>query len=223
MRIAVWYHCLVSGGSVPINTDFALSLMAEQMQTFRDSGLMAEASEFYVGVNGDDTDAAIASELAGPKASVIPHGKGATTEIPTLKNLRSWLHAGGHSDWLVCYWHQKSLTHPNENLYEVWRKCCERAVIWNWAHCVRELENGTDACGAHWLTPERFGETVRSPFFGGTFWFARADFLLTLPPLPEAVWSNRWEAESWIGRGPIRPTVMDHHKQWPGLNCENGT
>lgn len=220
MKIAIFYHCLFSNGAVPINTDHAIGLMSEQMAALRDSGLMGAAEEFYVGVNGDYTDGILASELAGKEARVMSHGAVARTEIPTLNLLRAWLPA--HPDWLVMYHHIKGLTHPGEKLYEVWRKCCEQ-IIWKWRECMKELANGTDACGTHWLTPERFGDTVKSPFFGGTFWFARADFLLTLPPLPAATWANRWEAESWIGRGPRRPVVRDFHPFWPGLNCENGT
>ena len=91
----------------------------------------------------------------------------------------------------------------------------ERMTVWAWRTCVADLANGTDACGCHWLTPEQFPKLVKSPFFGGTFWWAKASYLKTLPQFPAATWANRFEAENWIGRGNPRPRVKDYLPGWP--------
>jgi hypothetical protein len=215
--IAIFYHCILSGGTIPINTEFACQIMQEQMAALAQSGLLAAADEFHIGINGGEEDVEIVRLFVPAKAKIVMHGAGMTTEIPTLAYLRRWL--PGHEDWKVLYFHLKSVTHPGEVLYERWRHCMERTVIWNWRGCVADLNNGTEACGCHWLTPERFPDYVKSPFFGGTFYWANARFFSTLPQLPVATWANRFEAENWIGRGPRLPRVKDHHPGWPSLAC----
>ena len=85
---------------------------------------------------------------------------------------------------------------------------------------AERLAKGRDSCGAHWMTPEQFPGKVKSPFWGGTFFWATAKFLLSLPPLPPPTWKNRFEAENWIGRGPSRPSVTDYHNGWPSMDCK---
>ena len=212
--IAIFYHGILSGGTVPIDTEFACRIMAEQMQSMAGSGLLGCAQELHVGINGGEEDVEIARLFLPLNARITQHGTGATTEIPTLNTLRAWL--PGHEDWKVLYHHMKGVTHPQEPAYAAWRVRMEKAAVWGWRDCVAELSNGTDACGCHWLTPEQFPHLVHGcPFFGGTFWWATAKFLLTLPPLPVPTWANRFEAENWIGRGPRRPKVKDYLPGWP--------
>ena len=213
-RIAVFFHCIISGGSIPVDTEFACSVIQEQMAAHKQSGLLDAAEEVYIGVNGGLEDVGVVRMFVpSTKAIFLAHGPKATTEIPTLSFLRAWL--PGHEGWRVIYTHTKSVTHPGENFYTVWRQRMTKAVIWGWRDCVADLSNGTDACGCHWLTPQEFPKLVKSPFFGGTFWWAKADYLKTLPQLPAATWANRFEAESWIGRGNPKPRVKDYYPGWP--------
>jgi hypothetical protein len=209
-KIAIFYHCILKGGSVPINTASACKIMAEQMAALDKSGLLAEADEFHIGINGDESDMQVARLFVPcPNAKFILHGSGVTTELLTLGCLRRWL--SGHPDWYVLYHHIKGVTNPGKPLFAQWRHCMERACVWDWKRCVTDLEQGADTVGCHWLTPETHGKLVKSPYFGGTFWWATAKYLLMLPPLPAATWANRFEAESWIGYGPSRPKVVDYH------------
>ena len=212
--IAIFYHCILSGGSVPIDTEFACRILQSQMRALKDSGLLDQADEFYVGLNGGHDDAEIV-RMFSPclKMDIREHGPGSTSEIPTLKWLREWL--PGHEDWKVLYFHLKGVSHPTDPFYARWRQRMEKHVVWNWKRCVADLDSGYDAVGTHWLMPEQFPGAVTSPFFGGTFFFATARFLLTLPALPEATWKNRFSAEKWIGIGPRRPKIMDYHPGWP--------
>ena len=214
MKIAIFYHCILSGGSVPIDTGSACHIMQEQMSALTRSGLIDAADEFYIGINGSEDDAKIARMFAPYKAKIVVHGTQTTTEIPTLNILRAWLPA--HSDWYVLYHHIKGVTHPNEPAYAAWRRRMEKAVVWGWRDCVAQLDNGMDACGCHWLTPEQFPSLVHNcPFFGGTFWWSTAKYLSQLPPLPAATWANRFEAENWIGRRRPYPKVRDFLPGWP--------
>jgi hypothetical protein len=208
MKIAVYYHCKLSGEGI-VDPDFAQLVMAEQMNVLHLSGLLGALTEFHVGVNGGDRDARLAELMAPAPAVVHVHGPSARTEIPTLNLIRARLEPG----WFILYHHSKGITHPNDLFTAHWRRCMEKACVRNWTHCIGALVNGSDSAGAHWLSRERFGPNVTTPFWGGTFWWARSEHLLKLPPLPEPTWANRWEAESWIGK--VTPKVTDFAPHWP--------
>jgi hypothetical protein len=212
LNIAVFYHCKLAGEGIP-SEDFAAGVMFAQMNALKTSGLADAASEIHIGVNGDDGQALLAAALAPPKARLHVHGNAARSEIPTQKIIEQWLPT--HPDWFVLYHHSKGVTHPNEVSYNNWRGRMEDACIVNWRQCVADLQQGFDAVGCHWLTPEKFPGAVKSPFFGGTFWWATAKYLLQLPRLPEATWQNRFEAESWIGRRRPYPRIRDYFPGWP--------
>lgn len=209
--IAIFYHCIISGRERQIDPDYALALISAQMDALKRSGLANAAQEFIIGVNGGDSDCFAVACLCDSKPKIISHGKQATTEIHTLNVLRSWL--PNHRGWNVLYHHTKGVSTPNQA--DGWRRRMENACVWGWNECVRGLDAGFDAAGCHWLTPEIHGAVIPSPFFGGTFWWAKSDYLLTLPPLPEATWANRYEAETWIGKGTRRPKVLDFSPGWP--------
>lgn len=212
--IAVFYHCILSGGTIPIDTGYACSLLGDQMEALNKSGLTDACEELYVGVNGGPEDVSMARMICPSKSRFLAHGRGTTTEIPTLKCLEGWV--AQHPDWYVMYHHLKGVTHPYEPLYAAWRQRLEDAVVWGWRNCVADLNSGLDSSGAHWLTPEQYPTLViGTPFWGGTFWWATTKYLSMLPPLPPAIWQNRYEAERWIGRAPRRAHVHDYYPGWP--------
>lgn len=214
MPIAVFYHCLLSSKHRDIQPDYAFNLISTQMGALRNSGLSDAAQLVHIGVNGSSSDAMAVACLAPEKAAVVHHGQDATTEIPTLNVLRAF--AKDHPGWAVLYHHSKGVSTPNQA--DGWRRRMENVCVWGWNECVKALDRGADAAGAHWLTPERFPGVIQTPFFGGTFWFAKSDYINTLPPLPDPTWENRYEAETWIGKGPRRPRVVDFYPGWPSPN-----
>ena len=215
--IAIFYHCVISGPRIP-SEDHAISVVAEQMWALKESRLAGSAQEIHVGVNGGDADALAVCALATERCILHVNGKAAVSELPTMAALRDW--AQGKSGWCVLYHHSKGASYPRENTWpDQWRRCQERACVWNWRQCLTDLDRGSDAVGCHWLTPERFPGAVSSPFFGGTFWWARAEYLLELPALAPDAFENRYEAESWIGRRRPYPIITDYHPQWPGPSC----
>ena len=212
--IAVWLHTILSGGSVPIDTEFACRILQSQMRALKDSGLLDEADEFHVGINGGHEDAEIIRLLAPcSKVDIREHGLGATTEIPTLKWLQDWLPA--HRGWFVLYHHCKGVGHPHDEFHQQHRHVMEKAVVTNWRTCVKDLERGYDAVGVNLVHPVK-RPVLPGRFFAGNFWWGRADYLLKLPQLPSTCsWSNRCMAELWVGSGPGEPKFMDYER--PGL------
>jgi hypothetical protein len=227
MKISLWYHAMFINGQVPkdlrfsqkpMEEEWSISLMLDQMDTIKKSGLLDAAQELVVCVNGDAINQTIARAAAPPKARFIDHGPNAQSLLLTVHALRQW--AIEHKDWFVCFFHMKGVTHPQEPLDFAWRKCMEHWTLREWRRCVADLESGCDSVGTHWLTPEQYGPvTVPVPIWGGMFWWARASFLADLPQLPLAPRNadDWWLPERWIGLGR-RPIVRDYAPHWPSLN-----
>lgn len=215
--LAVFYHVRLEGGTPPIDPDAAMPIMAEQMRAAADSGLLEVCQEFHVASNGGPVNMIYAAMLAPSKAILHDNGAQAESHLPTVNLLRAWLPS--HADWYVCYFHIKGVTHPGDALNTNWRRCMDRAVISNWRKCVADLDDGYDSAGAHWLTPEKYGSIVKTPFWGGMFFWAKASFLLTLPALKQVPTCREdwFLSEGWIGMGPRRPRVHDYCPHWPSL------
>lgn len=209
--ICIFYHCIISGGERVIDADYALNLVSSQMSALKRSGLADVASAIYVCINGGESDAAAVAMMCPDKTNIISHGPASRTEIPTLSILREWVH--NHQDWYVLYHHTKGVSTPNQA--DGWRRRMENYCVWGWSRCVQALDQGSEVCGCHWLTPEQHPGHITSPFHGGNFWWSKGSYLVTLPPLPEPTWQNRYEAETWIGKGPQRPRVTDLCPGWP--------
>lgn len=210
--IAVFHHSVFVGRHRPIDIRFSCWLMGEQMRALVESGLAQAATEIHICVNGDESDVDVARMFAPTKSVFHSNGREANSEIPTMNLMADW--ARKHPDWYVCYFHTKGASHPDQP-NTTWRLAMEKYVIWSWRTCVYDLERGFDACGCYWLTPEEHKNVIKTPFFGGTMWWANAVYLTELPPLPADTFENRYDAEGWIGSRIPRPRVQSYIKGWP--------
>lgn len=210
-KIALWYHCKLSGEGIP-DAESAHAIVSEQMEALKSSGLENAASEIYLGINGGYADGIILGQLAPEKAFISVHGYNATTELRTLEMLRRWLPK--HQDWAVLYHHSKGVTQPKDEFHHHHRRVMQKACIENWRKCVGDLDMGFDAVGVNWVDPIT-RPVLPGRFFAGNFWWARASFLLELPPLPNNATDynrDRFRAEGWIGSSKRRPRVMDYER-----------
>lgn len=216
MKTALWYHTRLFGGNPPLNPDYSITLMTQQMARLKTSGLLDAASALFVCVNGNGENRTGVRCLAPAKAQFIEHGPQAESLLPTINVLRLWCMA--NPDWLVCFFHIKGVTHPWDPLTTYWRGCMEKWVIGHWQTCVKDMGLGYDTVGAHWLTPEQYPGLVRHPFWGGQFFWAKSSFLAELPELPNApACRDDWFlSENWIGMGR-RPKAKDYAHHWPSL------
>lgn len=205
MKIAVWYHAKVAGWGIP-DTQYAEKVVAEQMEVLKGSSLADAADEIHVGINGPNCQ--YVESLVPAKSIIYRHGDDVVTEIPTLDKLRSWL--PGHDGWAVLYHHTKGVRHGGDCGQANWRNRMEACCVACWKRCVEDIAGKYDIAGCHYLVGVG-GEHLGSPFFGGTFWWAKANYLMKLPPHRAAKWENRFWAEDWIG-------IVKHNAQnyWPG-------
>jgi hypothetical protein len=224
MKILIAYHCLLYMDDPPELRPMALSIISEQMEQLRTSGLLDAADEMIVGVNGAEESVDVARVFIPAKARLVFHGLQCRNECRTIVELERWL--PGHDDWYVLYFHAKGCTHgegPVLDMRTLWRRCMDHNLVCEWRRCVAELEAGWESVGCHRMEPPA---TPPGQFiWAGNFWWAKASFLLTLPPLMERARikqsgidaaESRYEAEVWIGNGPRQPLYRDYHG--PGWN-----
>ncbi len=219
-KILVIYHARIFGGEPAVAEGHAIDIMVEQMTSFARCGLLPLCSQFVMGLNGDERDRWALEMIKPYKAELVLHGTAANSELPTLHWLQGWLADPGHGDWYVLYFHLKGARHgTNDALTMAWRRCMEGVVLTHWQRCVRALDEGYETAGAHWLTNAQYGSIVKRAFWGGNFWWAKAEFLRSLPALPanRSCREDDFLAETWIGDGPRLPKALDLRPHWPNL------
>lgn len=217
MKIAVFYHCLFVSGFPPEPLEKAIHLVYEQMHIFKRSGLEDFADEIHIGINGGEESKAFAQSLLPRKAKLVYHGIESRSENLTIAMIEDWVQT--HPGWLVLYWHAKGAFH-GEDYTTNWRRCLMAYCVWQWQTCVADLQKRRypyESVGAHFL--RNFGPGQSQNYWGGNFWWARSDFLKTIPSIRTrhvckchgvASLEARYEAEVWIGTGPRLPDVLDY-------------
>lgn len=233
MKIAVWYSGLFFIGSSLVEQ--AQRVVSRQMQCLDYSGLRSCATEIHVGINGTPQESgALVKKLIPSKAHVFFNGLDSRSENKTMIALQDWL--PGHEDWYVFYHHAKTGTYSGVKRWEgdnldadyermgaKWLNCMMKHCVNDWRLCVWHLDQGYEAVGAHWMRNQADGT---QNYFAGNFFWAKASFLLTLPPVANAYREAadgvgslraRYESECWIGQGPRLPKVKDlvtGHQLW---------
>jgi len=213
--IAIFYHTYFGGGSVPVTTDNAIRIVSEQFGAMQICGLLDAAAKKVVGISGDLTSFMVMSSMA-PEGMELVHNTQGIGELPTMKLMQEYCRK--NPDHYVCYLHTKGVIHNGAPIYEAWRRCMERVVIGKWKECARALECGYDSAGAHWLMPMQFPFIGPVPYWGGNFFWARADHLNKLPDID--INADRYQAEVWIGKSKKAPRVMDYARHFPMTGCQ---
>lgn len=216
--IAIFYHTLFFHGEPSVFAESSPAIVYEQMDALRSTGLLDAASEFIVGINGDQESVPFANLVIPAKATRVFHGLKSRSENLTLVKLEEWLKT--HDGWYVLYFHAKGVTHTSGDYAERcvrWRRCMMNNLVINWKRCVADLSIGFESVGCHWMTGLCDGT---QNIWGGNFWWATSGFLRTLPSIFERdrikqsgieSLESRYEAEVWIGNGPRLPRVRDYH------------
>ena len=219
MKIAIFYHCFFCR---PDLRPEACAVVYEQMNALECSGLLSQAEEFTVGINGGEESMDSARLFIPNCARKVFHGLDSKNENLTLMQLELW--APSHQDWFVLYFHAKGSSFEPSNPYGQlaarWRHCMTHHLILNWQQCVSDL-GCHEAVGCHWQR----GIDDTQHYFAGNFFWCRASFFSTIPSMMQrecirryGVKSTeaRYEAEVVIGNGPRLPVVRDYAKHRAG-------
>lgn len=204
--INIFFHTCFNLG----NQDHAIAIFQEQIRALEACGVLEVAEFLFIGLNGDECDEVMLRSLLPIKTNITVFLNQKSTwesgEVPTLNILRELLPDLVGSD--ILYFHMKGLTHvPASHTFfanQQWRRSMEHIVIWNWRECVDFLRQGYDVVGHRWYN------SPTGNYFAGNFWWAKSEFLKTLPEIkPQGhLAGGRYEAEVWIGRGSTPPMVV---------------
>ncbi|MBE3138202.1 MAG: hypothetical protein IMZ63_00120 [Actinobacteria bacterium] len=112
-------------------------------------------------------------------------------EFPTLRMLHYFSKL--YKDYFILYVHTKGVSKPGNERMDSWRRDMIYNNIENWAKNIENLNN-YDTIGIRYRNKP-------SPHWSGNFWWARSDYVATLPDVEESVqWRRdiRFKAEAWL-------------------------
>ncbi len=212
--IAIFYHCLFSLDHPDNLLPSAFSIVEEQMNALKSTGLEDAATEIHCGVNGGSESQVYAMSMFPRKAKVTYHGLQSKAENLTIVMLENWVK--DHPDWNVLYLHAKGSSHAPGSSYgdhvsRPWRHGMMEDLVGNWRQCVQDLSSHDIVC-SHWMWNMADG-TQHIPA-GGFLWI-KSSFARKLPSIflrerikgsGIAAYESRYEAEVYWGNGP-RPNV----------------
>lgn len=215
--IAVFYHGLFTHGTPREVYPGAFEIVRQAMHLMQISGLTDAAQEIHACFNGPPEDEDYAKLVVPPKASILMHGPDSFAENLTIIEIEKWVKT--HPGWLVLYFHAKGATHPQGDAYgdgvsKPWRETMLNDLVMNWRRCVSDLAN-YESVGCHFMKGLCDGT---QNIWAGNFWWARSDFLATLPTMylrdrikvsGISAAESRYESEVWIGNGRL-PSVMEY-------------
>jgi hypothetical protein len=218
--IIVFYHCLFQIGAKVLPA--APSIVYKQMTALKDSGLLDACDEFRVGVNGGDESKHFVEALIPRKAIVTYHGLQCRNELRTLLMIEDWCRNFKPEAYILNF-HSKGATHAigsdyEKNMSTPWRARMMKHCVEDWRLCVKDLREGYESCGAHWLTGQGWDKSQF--YFAGTCYWVRASFLRTLPSVMtrqrikdsgiDSI-DSRFEAEVILSIGPRLPKVKNYY------------
>lgn len=162
--------------------------VAEHLQALHQSGIATHIDRMYVGFVGSidqiaEAEATIRASIAARTITKSALG----WEQETMGLIPTYL-----SDKPVLYAHTKGSSDPSP-INIAWRRSMTQECVINWRRSLAALDDH-DIAGCHWLMA-----ADKKWFFGGTYWWATANYLRTLPPIGR---ENRFQAEHWVGLNP---------------------
>jgi len=127
-------------------------------------------------------------------------------EFPTMQVMHA--HAKANPGEAVLYFHTKGVTHMDCPPIQDWRRYMAYFNIELWQEPIARLEMadtaGVDFVVFHIDTTRCTSNSItyygRDLHYSGNFWWAKTDYLNTLPELDD-VNKGRHECEMWIGKG----------------------
>lgn len=217
--IAIFYHTVFfqpDGSPFPWSVRFN----EKYMKDLADSGLLDAAEYFSAGINGGQ-ESEVYAKCTLPKFKHTFYGID-NQGCQHTGSMRDW--AIEHPGWNIFHFHSKGLAHhiPEYASYiefeSRWIKCMVTHTIQNWRQCVADLDE-FESVGCHWL--RNVGALSEDNIWGGDFYWARSEFIGTLPPLTDCKLVKEFgirsrnsaaTGEQYIGLGPRLPTIKDYCK-----------
>lgn len=197
MRLVHYYHVYADGLWQPI--------VADHLNALRNSDLIDELDIFKVGIVGSEDNRANVKDVLR-FAEVIAEAESGWEQVTLTR-----LHEDCQTfDGAVFYGHTKGAW-SQSSLADAWRVSMTHYTVTRWMDCVDALTR-VQAAGPYWLTSKEPEHKDHRYFFAGNFWWARADYLRTLP---KPMTATRYQAEGWIGlAGPTVLNMREGYSYW---------
>ena len=186
-----FYHLYQAGNWVEAVTEHTKALV--------DSGLADELSEVRIGLVGTDALAPATVFLDHGIQPVFVACAPFQWEQLTINKIREHVI---RSDDYVLYAHTKGSANESE-LNTAWRRSMTYYMVMCWREAVEHLSD-VETVGCHWIE--------EGNHWGGNFWWARSQYLRTLPKPSDL---SRFFAESWMSANP--PSRVDMNPGWPAM------
>lgn len=197
-RVRHYYHVYADG--------YWKHILDDHLKALKDSGI---TWDLVVGVVGSEESVQEVALQLPEETRIVGWPDG--FEQHTLNLIYDDVQAG--YDGPVLYAHTKGAGYPSAYSTD-WRQCMTRLVL-DAEDCMRRLGEGSDTVGCHWLTRADWPGRIKTPFYGGNFWWATSDHLRRLARPQE---TNRFDAEAWLASvRPRRPVSLV--SGWPGPGC----
>lgn len=166
-------------------------ILRSQLRKIVSSGLLEACDAIKIGIVGADDSILEELDFLPDKVSVMfCEPRLDQCEFPTLAALQEHCRLHGGDVWYI---HSKGSVNVRYH-QEVWRSRMEASILVQHELMREKLAAGYYAAAGHGSADLRWP-------MPGNFWWARSEFILTLPHMRREVdWSNRWNAEHWIGR-----------------------
>lgn len=187
------------------------AILTELLESLESSRLLDRLDRLYVFNVGKEIALSERFDRYGGRVRLINFSPDANRgEAPTLDLIR--LFASFHGKARILYLHTKGASHPQPTLQVAdWRGLMVHFLVERHAEALAALDDA-DVAGCNLRdSPHRH--------FSGNFWWARADYLASLTPVPAG---DRHEAEWWVlgGRGAraanLHESGVDHFRQYYG-------
>ncbi|MEM6504636.1 MAG: class I SAM-dependent methyltransferase [Planctomycetota bacterium] len=156
--VTIFYHCH------PIN-DYQARL-ASTWEKIVDSGLIDKADSFKLIMNGPGN-----CSISHEKIEMITVSQHSNESMSANRIKRFAKKYRGY----ILYLHSKGVTKPEQTNIRSWVDCMEYFLIEKHDECIKALES-YKACGI--FPRKHFND---EPHFSGNFWWARNNYLATLP------------------------------------------
>lgn len=194
-------------------------VVAEQLSVLYESGLYDRSIAIYISLTGPpDLDMEAIEHAKTMLAEFDKQRKFkivylstdiSVFERPILHFMHGVSHRFSQEPALFYYLHTKGVSQQhqktaNQNIAQ-WRQMMQFFVIEQWPKCMEALSTNSIA-GVNW-------RTWPMPHFSGNFWWARSDYVASLP---SRIGTEYYEPEAWIGSGKPRvhvchQTEFDHY------------
>jgi hypothetical protein len=197
MKKIHYYHIYVN------EINLTSLIVLQHFNTICNWALIDELEEIRIGIVGKPELRKLIKEMlhqsmVKDKIKIIIE-RGSGDEYVTLEKMREA--SMTEDNVLYFYGHTKGSFRPTlSNM--IWARTMLFYNVVQRRTIFQKLENTKiDCAGAFWLTQSAHPQIIQddpnaTPFFGGNFWWAKSNYVRTLPQVAK---QTRYESERWIG------------------------